>query len=691
MQGGAFLCLVLCICGVNSFNLEARIPVIKRGSPGSYFGFSVAEHQEKLDDGPFKSWILVGAPLDQNRQPGTNRSGALWQCPLTSNTRDCRQVITDGLKSIDSKELTPPGDDEVKDNQWLGVTVRSQGPRGKVLVCAHRHISISGESRWGQGKCYILNQDLKVESQKTPCQGLQRSIEVYEQYGYCSAGTSGLLTSEEYAMIGTPGTFNWQGTIYMSTVSSKFLSKDNTIYRSPISDASPVKKYSYLGMSVAVGNFFKDGLAYAAGAPRSNETGQVVLYMRHKEDELLKNVTILDGEQLASSFGYEIASADVNGDKVSDLLVAAPFYFNKAEGGAVYIYTSFEKNMKNCKKCAPTKLVGREESRFGFAIANLGDINKDGYEDVAIGAPYEGKGTVYIYLGSKNGLIIKPSQIIHSEDTPVPLRTFGYSLSGGIDMDQNGYPDLLVGAYEDAAVVLLRSRNIINITTYIRYVNKDRVYQDKIESIDPGKLGCVADPHSMYTCFSFEACCETKALLKRDGKPYLKLNYYIEAETYSGLKKFSRVWFRTGDGDSRLHYINREVTLDSVKLVHCQSETVYLKENTRDIQFPIKFRFNYTLIQEEPVMSVEGAPLPDIRNYPILNQQEAAKEFEATFQKDCGDNEVCESDLRLTAVLDLKGKCQFLSGYLGTPPPPRTTHHSAQLLPSMPVSKSNVE
>lgn len=36
---------------------------------------------------------------------------------------------------IDSKELTPPGDDEVKDNQWLGVTVRSQGPGGRVLVC----------------------------------------------------------------------------------------------------------------------------------------------------------------------------------------------------------------------------------------------------------------------------------------------------------------------------------------------------------------------------------------------------------------------------------------------------------------------------------------------------------------------------------------------------------------------------
>lgn len=40
--------LVLLVCalvGVGGFNLEPRIPVIKNGMAGSYFGYSVAQHQ----------------------------------------------------------------------------------------------------------------------------------------------------------------------------------------------------------------------------------------------------------------------------------------------------------------------------------------------------------------------------------------------------------------------------------------------------------------------------------------------------------------------------------------------------------------------------------------------------------------------------------------------------------------------
>lgn len=551
---------------------------------------------------------------------------------------------------MESDELIPPGNDEIKDGQWMGVTVRSQGVGGKVMVCAHRHIVKTADSQWGQGQCYILTHDLKYDDIKKPCSG-KPTNKAHEQFGYCQAGTSGILTSEDRVVIGTPGPHTWRGTLYIFTVSDDFLVRDNTVYNAPMQDASPVNKYSYLGMSVTVGNFFGNGLAYASGAPRANGTGQVMLLTRQPSRPDMDVALILNGEQFASSFGYEITAADINGDKITDLIVSAPFYFNKAEGGAVYIYTSLCRTNKYADNCKPTKLVGREESRFGFALANLGDLNKDGYQDLAIGAPYDGHGTVYIYLGSKNGIITTPSQIIHSDDTPIKLRTFGYSLSGGIDMDGNGYPDLLVGAYDNDAVALLRARKIIDITTFVRYARKDGTYQEKIEPIDPNQIGCTADPTSNHTCFTFEACCRTESLTKSEGMQNLKLNYHIEAETYSGVKKFSRVWF--GFGRNKPHYINRTVTLDATKLIHCQREMVYLKENTRDIQSPIKFRLNYTLVQEEPIMPAKGDSLPDIKKYPILNQQEAARIFEATFQKDCGDNDICESDLEINAKLNL--------------------------------------
>ncbi|KAG5326302.1 ITA1 protein, partial [Pseudoatta argentina] len=667
MEMIALLLIALSACVTHAFNLEPRIPVVKRGLHGSYFGYSVAQHVEIENHSLSKltSWMLIGAPLDQNRQPGTNRSGALWQCPLSTYTRDCTQVITDGRlmddgllyrpyeydSNLESDDLVSPGNDEIKDNQWLGVTVRSQGIGGKVMVCAHRHIVKTADSQWGQGQCYILSQDLKYDDLKKPCSG-KPTNKAHEQFGYCQAGTSGLLTAEDRVVIGTPGPHTWRGTLYLFTISDEFLTRDNTVYNAPMQDFSPVNKYSYLGMSVAVGNFFGKDLAYAAGAPRSNGTGQVVLFTRRDFKPDMDVALVLDGEQFASSYGYEITSADINGDKVTDLIVAAPFYFNKAEGGAVYIYTTLDLCRTVNDKCSPVKLVGHEESRFGFALTNLGDLNKDGYEDIAVGAPYGGKGTVYIYLGSKNGIIKTPSQIIHAEDMPTSLKTFGYSLSGGTDMDQNGYSDLLVGAYENDAVVLLRSKKIIDISTYIRYAKKDGIYQDTIEPIDPNKIGCLADLNSNHTCFAFEACCKTESLAKEDSMQNLKLNYYIEAETYTGTKKFSRIFFGI-NGNTRPHYINRTVTLDSTKLVHCQKEIVYLKENTRDIQTPIKFRLNYSLIQEEPVMPLEGAPLPDMKNYPILNQQEAARVFEAVFQKDCGNNDICESDLEVIAKLNL--------------------------------------
>ena len=49
------------------------------------------------------------------------------------------------------------------------------------------------------------------------------------------------------------------------------------------------------------------------------------------------------------------------------------------------------------------------DSQFGLALSRAGDLNRDGYEDFAVGAPYEeGGGAVYVFLGAREGVAGAP-------------------------------------------------------------------------------------------------------------------------------------------------------------------------------------------------------------------------------------------------------------------------------------------
>ena len=73
VQGMNPWCVIVAVLAiVEAFNLEPRMAVVKEGRPGSYFGYSVSQHQVVGRDS-IEAIALVGAPLDNSGQPGTNR------------------------------------------------------------------------------------------------------------------------------------------------------------------------------------------------------------------------------------------------------------------------------------------------------------------------------------------------------------------------------------------------------------------------------------------------------------------------------------------------------------------------------------------------------------------------------------------------------------------------------------------
>jgi len=674
------------------FNLDTRAPVVKVGSGDqTFFGFSVAQHQVGKDRGPV---LLVGAPQDNNLQPGTSRSGALYQCPLSSYTEDCQQVVTDGLRRADGRydgrvgdRLLPPLHTEIKEDQWLGGAVTSQGVGGKVAVCAHRYSVRNPEDskRAMLGMCYILDPDLSLPNKDlgaTHVMAVREALhgkglspkgdfDNHDKHGVCQVGTSVAWADKEggrnssnsdYALFGAPGCFTWRGNLYGRQPGSIRESQAGLGESNFLS----WEKHGHLGASITSGAFYDGEVQFAAGAPNvlvGSGTGEVQFYQRHHRDRLLaqKPERTLSSESFGAGFGSALATIDANGDGRDDLLVSAPFSDRDERGGAVFLFINLRGALKTN---AFLEIRGRvPEGQFGLAVSRAGDLNRDGYQDFAVGAPYEDGGAVYIFLGAAEGIAGAPrvgrqwlkaehlaSQVIRAEQLvgagqhhlPLPrdLATFGGSIAGGMDMDGNGYPDLLVGAFSSSAVVLLKARPIINVTTSLE--------DSMLRRIDPGKAGCLKDPNSPHACFHFSAC----FTVEEDQVHQMKIQFEIVAEPK---KPVSRVWLRLDGGseaEARERTVGHILNIQESRKALCTTIIGYVSDTQTDLQSPVQFSLSYSLVQEDPLVFYNtGRPLPLANSRPILNQQQARRTFYAKFQKNCGNDEVCQAQLSIAPVL----------------------------------------
>ncbi|MCU0253495.1 MAG: integrin alpha, partial [Acidobacteria bacterium] len=161
------------------------------------------------------------------------------------------------------------------------------------------------------------------------------------------------------------------------------------------------------------------------------------------------------GSQLWARFGEAVASAgDLNDDGYDDIMVGLPLYDGGAgsDEGRVLFY----RGTASGPPTAPTWTLdgGQAGARFGSALAPIGDVNLDGFGDVAIGAPrwqsslFSRGGGVFVYFGSGSGLAGHSSAadadweaLAHQNGA-----SFGSSVACAGDVNDDGHTDLLVGA-----------------------------------------------------------------------------------------------------------------------------------------------------------------------------------------------------------------------------------------------------
>ena len=215
-----------------------------------------------------------------------------------------------------------------------------------------------------------------------------------------------------------------------------------------------------------VGDINKDGysdIVIGAHGAGDNNNGEVYIFYGYPgcrgEISSTKADVIISGVNNGDNFGKSVMSAgDINGDDFIDIIIGAPSAGNAQEGQA-YVFLG-GKNFKGKygARDASTIITGTSKGdQLGNVVATAGDLNNDGFDDLAVTSRTADFGTdkdigkVYIFLGSQKG--VGSCDLSTGEcvaDTLIVGETagdyFGNNISTAYDVNGDGYDDLIVGA-----------------------------------------------------------------------------------------------------------------------------------------------------------------------------------------------------------------------------------------------------
>ncbi|XP_027729022.1 integrin alpha-IIb [Vombatus ursinus] len=628
-----------------ALNLDAAQPALYVGPNGSYFGFALDFYQDDYGG----TGIVVGAP--RALSPEGEETGGVFLCPWATQGTTCNPLTFD-LKDQTSR-VGATTFKTFKTKQGLGASVVSW--KDNIVACAPwQHwnaLELTEEAgKTPVGNCFVAHPKSGRRAEYAPCRENAMNQLYLWNYGnrrdlrYCEIGFSSTITQSGELVLGAPGGYYFIGLLAQAqlsdivssytpssllwTVPSQHLTKD--VFEPEYWDA-------YRGYSVAVGEFNENpkDTEYVLGTPNWSTTlGAVEIFYQN-----LSVLHVLQGEQVASYFGHTVAVTDINKDGRDDLLVGAPLFMEHranrkmAEVGRVYIYLQQRTQhiLGNPRHLTGTELYGR----FGSAIAPVGDLDQDGYNDIAVGAPFggpSGQGRVFIFQGQDEGLSPRPSQVL---DSPFHQGSgFGFALKGATDIDANGYPDLLVGAFGASQVAVYRAQPVVLATVRLLVP----------EVLNPAVKTCeLTNPKTTVavSCFNIQIC---MSITGHNIPKKLRINAELQLDRLKPRQGRRVLLLGSLQSSTTL-----ELELDSGHVPICSEAKAFLRDETefRDKLSPIVLSLNVSLKNE----GARG-PLPLVLNGDTHVQQQTR------IILDCGEDDLCVPQLQLTA--SMKGSPLFI-------------------------------
>lgn len=448
-------------------------------------------------------------------------------------------------------------------------------------------------------------------------------------------------TSQEGVLLGAVGAYDWNGTVVMHTAGGTIVPGKTQFY-DPETEAGYEGLAGYLGYDVQSAST-PDGVLYITGAPRYNHTGRVVIYRLDKKNNIVVS-QILKGEQIGSYFGSVLQTVDVDGDTNTDLLlVGAPMYMgtDRDEQGQVYVYKlnqdgqfKHEFTLKplnqSCCTAHTATCTNKNEpcgARFGTAIAAVSDLNLDGFNDVAIGAPFENdhRGAVYIYHGDKTSLKEKFVQRIPAGGDGEKVKFFGQSIHGAMDLNGDGIIDVAIGGLGGAS--LFWSRDVAELRANMTFDPvKINLQQAQYQCEHGGRKSvCV----KTEVCFVYSVKSD-----QQDVNADADIRYNL---TLDALRAKARASFIDSD-DKSDRKITRIFTIKDRER-KCVQETIMMSARL-DFRDPLMVSLVFEKADEDkgPVLD-ESLPRSINKTIPLV---------------DCGSDEKCIADLSLKAEPSVK-------------------------------------